>query len=202
MLLFTVPVQRSHRAVIVQQAILYLQPLHVRNGGYAEVVDTWNGEGAQALIAKLNGASPAILVSAGNGSIQDHRGMERNNSRKRLDIDVHVISSHFDSWEARSYGDHSQFAVGADPGAYQILQDIEEILHGAPTGAVGSDQFELDREVIEQQDDLTVWRAVYTLQVTCARAPKTPADKLQEIRHRHRLASTPQVQVVDATAEV
>ena len=206
MLIFTTPVARSHRAVLVEQVILYLQPLHVRNGGYAERIQPWNGEGAQALIDKLNGASPAILVSAGNGTRQEHRGLGRDNARKRLDLDVFVISTHFDSWVARSYGDHNQEQVNADttradPGAYQILQDIEELLHGAPAVGAGSDQFEFDRDVIEQQDDLTVWRAVYTIQVTCARAPASPADKLLEIRQRHRLASTPQVQVVDATAD-
>lgn len=136
-------------------------------GGYLHGVDPYNGEidqteGPEDLRRALRGRSPMILVAAVGGSFTAE-SQSRRRWMRLVTLELYVSSNHNRTRENRTRSD--VVADGdptADPGIYQILEDVQQILSGNDLGLSGVGPLSPRREdVLLQEKDFTVWRLLY-----------------------------------------
>lgn len=200
----TIPPAGSMRGMITESIIELLQPLHTRQGGYVEGIFHWRGETLDQLREQTRGARPAILVVAHTGDLEGQRGSRRDHGRKKLRVEVFVVSTHFGGHDARLTGTQNKNAAGSgitggtgrqDPGSYQILDDVEALLYGRDTEVLGASYLIPRQELLEDEsDEYCIWRMVYSIDVSAPNTlnlvdPTNPANtlsvRLASILQRH-----------------
>ncbi len=194
-----IPVDGSQRGMIAEAVLQALQPLHVRNGGYLEFLGTWNGETEEDLQRVLSGASPAVLVWVGAGRI-NARAVNRQHVRKRYTVELFVISTSFSSREAQGIGDENRELAGVDPGTYQIIDDLDDMLIGAELGIAGVYLLEPEGETPGNVGETTMWRVTYGIEADGRRTRPREAVLLA-LRTRHNLVD-PSAGVANPVATV
>jgi phage gp37-like protein len=136
-------------------------------GGYLQAVDEYNGDlddadGPDDFIRALRGRSPVILVTAAGSSLSPE-SVTRRRWRRLISFELYVASNHSRTREHRTRSD--VVADGdptADPGIYQIIEDVQQILSGNDLGLTGVGPLSPRREdVLLQEPGFTVWRLVY-----------------------------------------
>ena len=143
------------------------QRLGVPNGGYLQLVAPYNGEidqveGPDDLRRALRGLSPAVLVGTGSG-VYENQSVSKTRWKNSLSIELLVASDHRRTREDRLRADVvADTDPTADPGIYQIIEDILTAIAGDCFGIEGVGRIDPVREdVLLQADDLTVWRVTY-----------------------------------------
>lgn len=135
--------------------------------GYLQAVETYNGEidqteAPEEFLRALRGRSPAILVAAAGGSLSPE-SVSRRRWMRLVTFELYVASNHNRSREDRTRSD--VVADGdptADPGIYQIAEDVQQILSGNDLGLTGVGPLSPRREdVLLQEPGFTVWRLLY-----------------------------------------
>lgn len=194
----------SRRADIELAVVSRLQPLTRAAGRYLACLAQYNGEldGADDLKAALLGRAPGVLVTT-SGASGETKGLRRAESRVMLNIELVVVSNHLRSRVAQKTGD-AALAPTADPGSYQMLEDIQRRLHGHRlVGLEGVELLTWESDgVIVQAPELTAWRQVFTTRYRLA-ALEPAAQPLESIEHRHNLdQAAPVNPVVVAELEV
>ncbi len=152
-------------------------------GGYLQTVEEYNGEidqsdGPEDFIRALRGRSPAILVTAAGGSLSPE-SVSRRRWRRLISFDLYVASKHNRTREHRTRSD--VVADGdptADPGIYQIVENVQQILSGNDLGLDGVGPLSPRREdVLLQESGFTVWRLVYDTATDAHVQPHGFADR-------------------------
>jgi phage gp37-like protein len=191
----------SVRGDIERAVIRQLAPLTTEQGGYLALVGHYNGEldgehGLDDMQRRLSGAQPAVLVTTSR-AVYEVKGTSRSRARVTLDVFVVVVSAHLASREARNLGDDVSVAdPRADPGIYQILEDIQDLVWEQPLHVEAAGPARPVSEVfVAQAPELTAWRAHY--QVTYdARLAAAPALTIHEVEHHHNLENSDPVNPV------
>jgi phage gp37-like protein len=166
----------SRRAEIEVAVLAALAPLSRVAGGYLAYLDQYNGEldgakGSDDIKRALLGRAPSVLVTT-SGALGETKGLRRRDSRVTLSVELVVISNHLRSMVAQNAGDGA-VSPTADPGSYQILEDVRQRLHGhrlsddpdaapAPANLIGLLVWESDGVVI-QAPDITAWRSAFSI---------------------------------------
>ena len=152
-------------------------------GGYLQAVEIYNGEierseGPDDFLRALRGRSPVILVGAAGASIRAE-SVSRNRYARRISIELYVASNHNRTREHRTRSD--VVADGdptADPGIYQIAEDVQQILSGNDLGLPGVGPLNPRREdVLLQEPGFTVWRLIYDVDTDAHVKPHDFADR-------------------------
>lgn len=136
-------------------------------GGYLQAVEEYNGEidqtdGPQDFLRALRGRSPVILVSAAGGTLTAESVTRRRWSRL-VNVELYAASNHQRSRENRTRSDIvADGDPTADPGIYQIAEDVQQILSGNDLALAGVGPLSPRREdVMLQEKGFTVWRLTY-----------------------------------------
>lgn len=192
----TLGLDRASRTMAEAAVLMWLEPLHIRQGGYLQTLDFYNGEldserGQEALFQRMFGGSPAVLVSSGAkvGVSKSSRNVER---KEEIDIEVLFASTHLRDRVAQMHGDEASVTdTGFDPGLHAIMDDVDLILMGRRSGACGQGRYQpmLDSPIV-QLPELTLWRRRY--QITYNNSGVTDAelnegDVFSSILARHNL---------------
>lgn len=151
--------------------------------GYLRSLDEYNGEVDESdgslddLRRLLMGRSPAVLVSAIGGTLRS-QSITKRGFRRELEIELYFVSSHLRSRESRLRSDVS--SVGdptKDPGIYQIMEDVHDILAGQTLGSVViAPLIPLREDPIVRVSDFTVWRVRYETKVDASVKPHDYGD--------------------------
>lgn len=166
-------------AELKQQLSRELNP----GGGYLAEVEAYNGEidqseGPEDIRRALRGRSPMILVAAVGGSFTPE-SQSRRRWMRLITMEMYVASNHNRSRENRTRSD--VVADGdptADPGIYQIVEDVQQILSGNDLGLSGVGPLSPRREdVLLQEKDFTVWRLLYDTATDAHTKPHDFADR-------------------------
>lgn len=161
----------SVRQTIEERLIAELKRLLSRElnpgEGYLQAVEIYNGEiertdGPEDFLRALRGRSPVILVGAAGASIRAE-SVSRNRFARRISIELYVASNHNRTRENRTRSDVvAEGDSTADPGIYQIAEDVQQILSGNDLGLTGVGPLNPRREdVLLQEKGFTVWRLIY-----------------------------------------
>lgn len=148
--------------------IAALAPMLRTNGGYLRAVERYNGEvsgdSLDDVKRRLNGRCPAVLVAA-HAARYDTENVQRRRFGKRISVDVWMVSNHLRSREARMAGDVvSAGDATADPGLQQIEHDIQQLISGDDLDVSGAGVWiPTTVDVVVQEDDLCIYRAVYSV---------------------------------------
>lgn len=151
--------------------------------GYLQAVEEYNGEidqtdGPQEFLRALRGRSPVILVTAAGGSLSPE-SVTRRRYMRLVTFELYAASNHNRTREARTRSD--VVAAGdptADPGIYQIAEDVQQILSGNDLGLAGVGPLSPRREdVMLQEKGFTVWRLTYDTKTDAHVQPHGFADR-------------------------
>lgn len=193
--------QRIENAIIVRLQKCLGKP----NGGYLEAIEPYNGEidqqdGPEDFICTLKGRSPAVLVATGSATY-DPESVGRNRWQRLITVEIFVSSKHMRTKENRNRSD--VVADGdktADPGIYQIIDDVFEQIAGDCFGLSGVGRLAPTREdVLLQEDCFTVWRLTYESAVDAIGAKRDASDQLiTEFQIDSNLVDDDQVTVLPA----
>ncbi|MFH0901892.1 MAG: hypothetical protein V2A73_14780 [Pseudomonadota bacterium] len=180
------------RSAIEDELVTLLAPLKLVSlggsaGGYLRALTVYCGplEGAEVDEVKdaIVGRTPCVLLRSGDASLECI-SVERSRNLRNLDIDVLACSGNLRSFSARARGGTS----GEDPGVYQILEDLHEILAGYESTVTGVGTYQPTGESVQYQlADLCVWSARYTVQTNVNRPAATGVEDLEEIHVEHNL---------------
>jgi phage gp37-like protein len=175
---------------------MWLEPLSIRQGGYLKALDHYNGEldtpeGREALYARVGGALPAVLVSTGDEQYKMHN-KRGNDWRNSLELEVLVFSDARRSREAQNLGDeHNVVDETIDPGCYQILEDIFNLVTNRQTGDCRNSRFEPEfTRVVIQTPEFTMWRTRFNLTwnlKTLGDSDLDSAPAITSVHHKHNL---------------
>lgn len=158
----------SVREAIEDSFMSRIQDLH-RNAlppKYLRVIGPYNGEIDRArevedILRLLRGRSPAVLVAAAGATISS-QGAQRRRFLRMVDLEVFIISNHLRDRESRHRGDIiNDGSTTADPGIYQIIEDIQERVSGQKLDPCFSTTRPVAEERVFEGDEMTVWRLTY-----------------------------------------
>ncbi len=181
----------SVRAQIEQGIQSALTQLLKVNGGYLLAVEPHNGElnGGPEFVEEMRqellGRVPGVLIETGRATYRD-RQLQRRRAIEDMDIHLWLVSGSLRSRAARTQGG---LATDADPGVYQMLEDVRGILFGNDLGLSGvgritpvSEGPHLDLQ------DLTAWELLMRVPVEVIQPAEDADDEdLTELRGRHNL---------------
>ena len=190
----------SERREVEDAVVLRLAGMLRENGGPLKSLKAYNGEideeNADDFMRAIASNSPAILVSTSTGRYDD-QVISGRSATITLTVDVVVISASLSGHPARTRGDAAAAESDAvdvgDPGIYYLLAAARRRLMGRQVDIEGGGTL---RPVTEQQlystDNLTAWRAVYTVPVRVANAVEASLHDgpVLELEHDHELAGT------------
>lgn len=155
--------QRIEDAIVAR----LIQRLGAPNGRYLQLVEPYNGEidqveGPDDIRRALRGMSPVVLVGTGSG-VYENQSAQKTRWKRTISIELFVASDHRRSREDRLRADVvAKTDPTADPGIYQITEDILDAIGGDCFGLDGVGRLDPIREdALLQEDDLTVWRVTY-----------------------------------------
>ena len=195
---------KSQRQIVLEGVISLLQRLHVANGGYLQAIEPsaimmrgkFDDENSGYVLDQLQGRAPGVLVTTGDKALHT-AGSLPFQWRGTLDVHVYVLVNSLRSRMTRQTGDVVSAAQPtADPGAFTILEHLEELLIGQRPGGNEGKTDEL-RPVSETQinvnGEFELWQQTYNLWVPRSINGKRDLTQyLTQINHSSRLA-------VDAT---
>lgn len=173
----------TQRQALEDAAIVALQPLRkVGDGGgaagYLRAVKPYGGEidtrNMELLRATLVGQAPGILLATGAGTTRPR--LSRRRGVKDLTLELLIVSMSQRSAEARLRGDTSEGA-GADPGIYQILDDVAALLTGFDPGVDGVGLLSPHTEKpLLVEPGLTIWFQSFLVPTDVARPAAVEGD--------------------------
>ncbi len=144
-----------------------IQRLGTPNGRYLEAVEPFNGQldqtdGPEEFLRALRGRSPAVLIGPGSATYE-RESVAKNRWKRSTSIELLVSSAHDRTRENRHRSDVvADVDPSADPGIYQILEDVFDAIAGDCFGLEGIGRLDPIREdVLLQEDAFTVWRVTY-----------------------------------------
>lgn len=133
--------------------------------GYLGLVGEYNGEledrehGVEDLIRRINGQFPAVLVEAGGGPVIAENAARRNFTRV-VSLDLYVCSNNLRSRESRTRNDAAfAAATSRDPGIYQIVEHLHDLIAGDDFSLVGVGPSEPQSETsVVKATEICVWQ--------------------------------------------
>jgi hypothetical protein len=152
-------------------------------GGYVKLVTPYNGplaptaDDPQLRRLKENG-TPAIGVTTGDGDYSDI-ALRQRKSTLNAALELLVVCSNYRGAEEHNRGD----GIDDDPGVYQLIEDIRNVLFGEELGVDGAG-FALPaaEAVVLRTAEETVWRLSYDVDFDANRpAPDADADDYAEL---------------------
>ncbi len=198
------PLRTTSKRTMIEAALLeLLEPLSVRQGRYLALLDQYNGEiggGAseQDVRNALRGLVPAVLLQTGSAAyVAD--SMKRNRTVATLQIEILIASAHLRSHEARNIGDEASTGdASADPGAYQIMADVVDLIVGRDLAIDGVSVVRPISEIVTMQaPTLTAWVVRCEVDYRHEAAPVAAiGGPYTEIHHRGNLENSAAVNPV------
>lgn len=160
--LFMASIQDLHRQAVPAMYLRHIGPYNGEINRIEEIED---------IARLLRGRSPAVLVTASGANIAT-KGMNRRRFDRILDLEVFIISNHLRDRESRHRRDQiSEVVVTADPGIYQIIDDIQERVTGFKLDPCYSSTQPVAEERIFEGDSMTIWRLTYQVEVPMNQRP-------------------------------
>ena len=192
----TMPLDGAQRTVAEQGVLQWLEPLHIRQGGYLRLLDHYNGEldsdaGMDALFAKVRGSLPAVLAATGDETYTK-RSTRGKDYWTDCEIEVIVFSNIRRSREAQNIGDERGLNVATvDPGCYVILNDVFTKLTTRWSGDARMERYRPTfTKVVKQLPDMTMWRIRFMVKWTLTvltDSELADAPAITAVEHRHNL---------------
>jgi len=114
------------------------------------------------------GKNPAVLVSAKSASLES-QSITKTRFTRTLDLDVYVLSDQLRDRVSRNRSDViAEGSNSKDPGAYQIIEDIHNLVAGQVLSPGFSPLMPSREDDVLRDDGLSVWQVTYQVD--------TPAD--------------------------
>lgn len=158
-------------AVVTQLSPLLLEGKGGDPAGYLYTVEPYNGDLSPAedhapLKRLMQSGTPAVGVATGDGDY-GQMGMSHRLANLELELTVLLVASLSRSLPAHNRGD----SIATDPGAYQAIEDIRDLLWAARLDVPGVGVLDPAREeVVLRTEALTVWQLSYVAQCEAALA--------------------------------
>jgi hypothetical protein len=194
------------RADIERAVVATLSPLLTASGGYLAAIEVYRGELDEASLDQvfelIAGRVPAILVATGVGRYRSIQ-VQRRRASQDLRVELLLLSGSLRSLETRTHGEVPGSPPQADPGIYQMIEDVRARLFASDLGLDGVGLLEPHDEVpLLQRPELSVWRVAYDVTVDAFQPALSEAGPdLTEVGARVNLAGAPANPVVETTTE-
>lgn len=155
------------RTRISRAVLLMLEGLTRRQGKYLEALDHYRGElgdnqDHDQVMAKLRGRAPAVLVSVG-GASPTSKSTNKRSFLYRYQVEIAIISMHWDSPESRAVGGADRFEPNADPGINSILHDVRKLLAGRKPNVAGCNRLIPEGESIISQGEMAIFATRFSV---------------------------------------
>lgn len=164
--------------------LLSLNLLKSRNDrdGYLALVGPYNGEidqteGPEDFRRRIRGQFPCVLLACTSATLRGE-GVERTRFRRVMNLEIFIGSDHLRDRESRLRTDVvAEQDETCDPGIYQIVEDIHDLLAGNDLGLECVDYFEPSTEqVLLQEAGFTLWRMQFSVTVDANVDPRDAGD--------------------------
>jgi hypothetical protein len=150
------------RRLIEDRVLLLLDHLRIEQGGYLRAVKPYQGDtdpdGEDVDLNRvLNGQAPACLVTTGDANFETP-SVSRRYTTSEVVIDLLVVSNNLRMAEDAARG------APADPGIYQMVEDVHEALFGSSLGLplVGYPRPTGERAIV-RSGTKKVWGVTYSV---------------------------------------
>jgi len=162
-------------AVITALTPLKLSALGGGASGYLRAVRPYQGgldpaADDEDLNRVLSGASPAVLVTIGDGGSYGDVTLSRSVCDLTTTLEVLIISSNLRSPEAQARGDVSD-GTGDDPGIYEIIEDVRDKLFGVEMGVDGVGfLIPSAHQAVQRGGDKAIWLLSFSVDMDAKKA--------------------------------
>lgn len=167
-------------AAIAALADLLLQDLGGAATGYLKKVAPYAGELRSPdpedveLKQLIENGTPCIGVSTGSGSYDRFTASDRPWADHSLTLELLIVSGNFRGAEERNRGDGG---LGADPGIYQVMKDVRDLLWSSDLGADGAGGARpVSEDPVVRTSSITAWHVIYAITADAQAADPEATD--------------------------
>jgi hypothetical protein len=178
----------SDRTRIASAALVLLESLSVRHGGYLESLDFYQGElgddaSIDQVMNQLAGRCPAVLVMVG-GSKYEPKSITKRRYLIDYSLEIACISQHWESNEGRAHGGNDKFTQGADPGVDAILDDTRRLLIGRDLNIEGTGApVPMGESVVFQGREMAIFQATYSVRIAFEQSKSSDSKHVATSSH-------------------
>lgn len=192
------PRRMAEDAIVLALQGLKLPALGGATGGYVQTIKPWQGDPEptpedRELNRITNGRFPAVLITTGSAEYTEPT-MSRDVVTYELEVRVLLVVDNARSQEAKA-----RDGVDADPGVYQLMEDVYGKLWGAELNIVGIGRLTPSSEsVVVRVGSKAVWAMDFLVMIDLE---STVDDDLSEYSEIYQATNNADDDTADPIAE-